>query len=51
MASEIPTPAAPVPAASPVVSPDPTHPVTLAIDVGGSALKAMLLDAAGKPVS
>lgn len=27
------------------------HPVTLAVDIGGSGLKAMLLDPAGKPVS
>ncbi len=29
----------------------PEHPVTLAIDIGGSGLKAMLLDAAGTPIS
>ncbi|MGD0800537.1 MAG: ROK family protein [Terracidiphilus sp.] len=29
----------------------PTGPLTLSIDIGGSGLKAMLLDAAGKPVS
>ena len=56
MASEITTPAAPapaaaVPAAAPVISPNPTHPVTLALDIGGSGLKAMLLDAAGLPAS
>jgi polyphosphate glucokinase len=28
-----------------------TGPITLSIDIGGSGLKAMLLDAAGKPVS
>ncbi len=50
MASEILTPAAAAVAAS-IISPNPTHPVTLAIDIGGSGLKAMLLDAAGKPVS
>lgn len=27
------------------------HPVTLSIDIGGSGLKAMLLDPAGKPIS
>ncbi len=27
------------------------HPITLAIDIGGSGLKAMLLDPAGKPLS
>ena len=51
MASAISIPAAPAPAASPLLSPNPTHPLTLAIDIGGSGLKAMLLDAAGKPVS
>ena len=55
MASQITPPTAPIPAApaapAPAVAHDPTHPVTLAIDVGGSALKAMLLDAAGKSVS
>ena len=29
----------------------PKHPITLAIDIGGSGLKAILLDARGKPVS
>ena len=29
----------------------PDGPITLAIDIGGSGLKAMLLDAAGKPVN
>jgi polyphosphate glucokinase len=38
-----------VPAA--LVPSKPGGPVTLAIDIGGSGLKAMLLDAAGKPVS
>jgi len=54
MASEIPPPAAAVAAAVPAasaISPNPTHPVTLAIDIGGSGLKAMLLDAAGAPLS
>ena len=51
MANESPTLAAPVPAASPVVTPNPTRPVTLAIDIGGSGLKAMLLDGEGKSVS
>jgi polyphosphate glucokinase len=41
------TSAAPVP----VASANPTGPVTMSIDIGGSKLKAMLLDAAGKPVS
>lgn len=34
-----------------VASTRSTHPVTLSIDVGGSGLKAMLLDPAGQPVS
>ena len=51
MAPEIPTPAAPVAAAASAILPNPTHPVTLAIDIGGSGLKAMLLDAAGSPAS
>jgi polyphosphate glucokinase len=38
-------------APTPIVSPNPTRPVTLAIDIGGSGLKAMLLDAAGNSVS
>ncbi|HUV68517.1 MAG TPA: ROK family protein [Terracidiphilus sp.] len=29
----------------------PTGPITLSIDIGGSGLKAMLLDPAGKPIS
>ena len=45
------TPEISTPAAAPILSPNPTRPVTLAIDIGGSGLKAMLLDAAGKPVS
>ena len=32
-------------------SANPRHPVTLSIDIGGSGLKAMLLDPAGKPLS
>lgn len=39
---------APAPAAKPSSSKSPT---TLAIDIGGSGLKAMLLDPAGKPLS
>ena len=31
--------------------PSSTHPITLAIDIGGSGLKAMLLDSAGNPAS
>jgi polyphosphate glucokinase len=46
------TPAAAVKKASPVSNSTPAKgPITLAIDIGGSGLKAMLLDAAGKPVS
>jgi polyphosphate glucokinase len=41
----------PSPVAPPSIAPNPTHPVTLAIDIGGSGLKAMLLDAAGNSVS
>src|ERR1700722_13629641 len=36
-------PLAPITAAS--------HPITMTIDIGGSGLKAMLLDAKGRPVS
>jgi polyphosphate glucokinase len=50
MTPEISIPAAPAPAA-PAISPKPTGPITMSIDIGGSKLKAMLLDAAGKPVS
>jgi polyphosphate glucokinase len=37
--------------AAPASKPSSQSPVTLAIDIGGSGLKAMLLDPAGKPVS
>ena len=37
--------------AAPSASTTPAGPITLSIDIGGSGLKAMLLDAAGKPVS
>ena len=37
--------------ASTIPSSGPTDPITISIDIGGSGLKAMLLDAAGKPVS
>jgi polyphosphate glucokinase len=43
-----PTPTA-VPAPIPLTKAKP--PITLAIDIGGSGLKAMLIDATGKPVS
>jgi len=36
---------------APVVSSNKKPPITLTIDVGGSGLKAMLLDATGRPVS
>jgi len=39
------------PGASPSVSTNLHSPVTLAIDIGGSGLKAMLLDPTGKPLS
>jgi polyphosphate glucokinase len=39
------------PGASPSASTDLHSPVTLAIDIGGSGLKAMLLDPKGKPLS
>ena len=35
----------------PSATPAPPGPITLSIDIGGSGLKAMLLDAAGKPIS
>jgi polyphosphate glucokinase len=38
------------PPAAPAVSATPVPPITLSIDIGGSGLKAMLLDAVGKPV-
>lgn len=44
-------------AATPVLNAKPAspksaaHPITLSIDIGGSGLKAMLLDPAGKPLS
>jgi len=38
-------------APTPEVAPTAIGPITLCIDIGGSGLKAMLLDAAGKPVA
>ena len=46
-----PTPATPATPAAPAPSAKAKPPITLAIDIGGSGLKAMLLDAAGAPVS
>jgi polyphosphate glucokinase len=43
--------AAAAPKASPGASPTTPGPITLSVDIGGSKLKAMLLDSAGKPVS
>jgi|GEM_PF-70315 len=45
------TSAAPAPEFSSGAQPSPSAPVTLSIDIGGSGLKAMLLDPFGKPVS
>jgi polyphosphate glucokinase len=46
------TPNATIPASSAAsTSSNARSPITLAIDIGGSGLKAMLLDPAGKPVS
>jgi len=50
------TPKAATPAATdkkpaPLSVKDAKGPITLAIDIGGSGLKAMLLDAGGTPVS
>jgi polyphosphate glucokinase len=41
--------APPAPALVPVTA--ASHPITMTIDIGGSGLKAMLLDAKGRPVS
>jgi polyphosphate glucokinase len=54
MTPAISTPAATPPVAAtaaPAAATQPVGPITLSIDIGGSGLKAMLLDAAGKPVS
>jgi polyphosphate glucokinase len=45
------TKAASTPAPANTISSKTKGPITLAIDIGGSGLKAMLLDAAGKPLS
>jgi len=36
---------------APILSPKTSNPITMCIDIGGSGLKAMLLDPAGHPVS
>jgi polyphosphate glucokinase len=51
MTTKTATAAAPAPAASPSASPTTPGPITMSIDIGGSGLKAMLLDPEGKPVS
>ena len=51
MTSNPATTAALAPGASPSASSTTPGPITLSIDIGGSGLKAMLLDPAGKPVS
>ncbi|MGA2352104.1 MAG: ROK family protein [Terracidiphilus sp.] len=51
MTTEFSTPAATALNADPIASCDPTAPITMSIDIGGSGLKAMLLDQAGKPLS
>ncbi|MGA3080872.1 MAG: ROK family protein [Terracidiphilus sp.] len=50
MAHNVSTSAAPDPVA-PILASSPAGPVTMSIDIGGSGLKAMLLDPAGTPVS
>ncbi len=51
MTPKDPTPAAADNKSAPPDLRDAKRPITLAIDIGGSGLKAMLLDASGKPVS
>jgi polyphosphate glucokinase len=51
MTADISTPVAAAPVAAPIASFNPAGPVTMSIDIGGSGLKAMLLDPSGKPVS
>jgi polyphosphate glucokinase len=46
IAAAVPTPVPPT-----IASSDPAGPITLAIDIGGSGLKAMLLDADARPLS
>ncbi len=45
------TTAIPVPKAAPLVLRPTLSPITLSIDIGGSGIKAMLLDPEGKPIS
>src|ERR1035441_5667132 len=45
------TPEISTPVAASIASSNPTGPITMSIDIGGSGLKAMLLDPSGKPVS
>jgi polyphosphate glucokinase len=51
MTSEISTPVAAAPVAASIASSNPAGPITMSIDIGGSKLKALLQDPAGKPVS
>ena len=51
MTADISTPVAAAPVAAPIASSNPTGPITMSIDIGGSKLKALLQDPAGKPVS
>jgi len=51
MTTKTATAAASAPASSPSASPTTLGPITMSIDIGGSGLKAMLLEPAGKPVS
>jgi len=51
MTTKTATAAAPAPTVLPSALPKPAGPITMSIDIGGSGLKAMLLDPAGKPVS
>lgn len=51
MTAQISKTSAPENKVSPSAPSTATSPITLSIDIGGSGLKAMLLDSAGKPVS
>jgi polyphosphate glucokinase len=50
MTQNVSTSAAPEPVA-PILASNPAGPITMSIDIGGSGLKAMLLDSDGNPVS